>query len=158
MSITLIAAIAKNNCIGKNGSLPWRIPEDMAHFKDLTMGYPVIMGRKTWESIPEKFRPLPGRHNIVVTRQEAYPLPENVERASSLEEALLMHATEDLFVIGGAEIYRASMDRADRLEITHVHQDVDGDTFFPEIPEATWHEAAREDHDGFSFVTYERAI
>jgi dihydrofolate reductase len=154
--ITLIAAMSRNACIGKDGSLPWRIPEDMAHFKEITMGHPVLMGRKTWESIPEKFRPLPGRQNIVVTRQDTYTLPENVERASSVEEALLMHATEDIFVIGGAEVYRAAMDQADRLEITHVNQTVEGDAFFPDIDAAIWTEAAREDHDGFSFVTYER--
>lgn len=154
--ITLIAALSRNACIGANGSLPWRIPEDMAHFKELTMGHVVIMGRKTWESIPETFRPLPGRQNVVVTRQQTYPLPEGVERASSVEDALLMHATDDVFVIGGAEVYRASMDQADRLEITHVNKTVEGDAFFPDIDEKTWIETTREDHDGFSFVTYER--
>ncbi|MFA5935902.1 MAG: dihydrofolate reductase [Patescibacteria group bacterium] len=152
--ITLIAGISKNNCIGKNGSLPWRIPEDMKHFKDLTMDHPVIMGRKTWESIPEKFRPLPGRRNIVVTRQSDYALPEGVDRAGSVDEAIDL--ARDPFVIGGTEIYAQAMERADRLEITHVDQNVDGDAFFPTIDPAMWAESMREDHDGFSFVTYER--
>jgi len=153
--VTLIAAISKNNSVGKNGRLPWRIPEDTEHFKNLTMGHPVIMGRKTWESIPETFRPLPGRKNVVVTRQANYPLPEGVEKAGSLDEALGL--ASDPFVIGGAEIYQAAMSHADRLEITHVDMDVDGDTFFPSIDPMTWHEVAREDHDGFSFVRYERS-
>ena len=155
MSVTLIAALSQNRCIGNNGELPWRIPEDLRHFKELTSGHPVVMGRKTWESIPERFRPLPNRTNCVLTRQVTYPLPNGVERYASLEEALAAHANETLFVIGGEEIYRQALPLADCLELTHVHQDVPGDAFFPEW-EGAWRENARQDHDGFSFVTYRR--
>lgn len=152
---TLIAAVAENGCIGKDGTLPWRIPEDLKRFKELTTGHAVVMGRKTWESIPEAFRPLPGRRNVVVTRRADYPLPDGVLRAASLEEAVAS-AGNDAFVIGGAEIYRAAMPLARRLEITHVRRTVDGDAFFPPIDPAVWKESGRDDRDGFSFVTYER--
>lgn len=155
--VTIVAAVARNGCIGKGGTLPWRIPEDMKHYKEVTMGKVVVMGRKTWESIPERFRPLPGRTNVVVTRQARYPLPDGVERVGSLEEALTAHRAEDVIINGGAAIYRAAMARADTLDLTHVHRDVDGDTFFPTVDPAVWKESRREDHDGFSFVTYERA-
>src|SRR3990167_8903662 len=115
MSITLIAAISKNNVIGTEGRLPWHIPEDMKHFKTLTMGKVVLMGRKTWESIPEKFRPLPGRTNVIITRQPDYPVPTGVQTFQSTDDAL----KNDVMVIGGAEIYRQTIDRADRLEITY---------------------------------------
>ena len=155
--VTLVAAVARNGCIGKDGALPWRIPADVQHYKDVTMGKVVIMGRKTWESIPVKYRPLPGRTNVVVTRQSAYQLPGGVERFGSLVEALAAHAADDVVINGGAEIYRAAIGRADRLDITHVDRDVDGDTFFPPIDPTVWNAARREDHDGFSFVLYERA-
>ena len=155
--VTLVAAVARNGCIGKDGALPWRIPEDMRHYKDVTMGKVVVMGRKTWESIPAKYRPLPGRTNVVVTRQAAYPLPDGVERFGSLDAALAAHAGDDVVINGGAEIYRGAIDRADRLDITHVARDVDGDTFFPAIDPAVWKASRREDHGGFAFVLYERA-
>ena len=154
--VIIIAAIARNNCIGKDGNLPWSLPEDLKHFKQLTTGHPVIMGRKTWESIPDQFRPLPGRLNIVVTRQPTYEVPDDVELANSVDEALRMHASEEVFVIGGAEIYAQAMSKADRLEITHVEQTIDGDVFFPNIDPALWKESSRESHDGFAFVRYDR--
>lgn len=156
MPLSLIAAISKNNCIGKNGTLPWHIPEDFQHFKTVTMGKVVLMGRKTWESLPEKFRPLPGRKNVVITRQTAYTIPKGVELYPTIEQALLVHPTEEVVSIGGAEIYRQTIDHADRLYITHVHQHVDGDAFFPEIDDRVWEEAARETHDGFDVVEYVR--
>lgn len=152
--VTLVAAVANNGCIGKGGELPWSIPEDMKRFKDLTTGSIVVMGRKTWESIPEKYQPLPNRHNVVVTRQADYKLPDGVDRFNSLDTALDAFVTNNVMVIGGAEIYTQAMDRADTLQITEVHRDVDGDTFFPHIEAAHWKETWREDHDGFSFVTY----
>jgi dihydrofolate reductase len=155
--VTIVAAVARNGCIGKDGGLPWRIPEDLKRYRAITMGKVVVMGRKTWESIPEKHRPLPGRTNVVVTRQASYPIPAGVERAPSLEAALATHATDDVVINGGAAIYRLGMDRADVLDITHVDRDVDGDTFFPAIDPGVWTESWREDHPGFSFVTYERA-
>lgn len=154
--LTLIAAVAKNGCIGKNGTLPWRIPEDLKHFRELTVGKTVVMGRKTWESIPEKFRPLPDRTNVVVTRQVGYPVPTGVETYPSVDEALTWHADDDVMIIGGADIYGQTIEKADRLEITEVDQTVDGDAFFPPIEGKDWKETARQPHADFSFVTYER--
>ncbi len=155
--VTIVAAVARNGCIGKDGGLPWRIPEDMKRYRDVTMGKVVVMGRKTWESIPEKYRPLPGRTNVVVTRQRAYPLPLGVERFAALDEALDAHAGDDVVINGGGAIYAEAMERTDVLDLTHVHRDVAGDTFFPPIDPAVWKETWREDRDGFSFVTYRRA-
>ena len=152
--LTLIAAVAKNGCIGKDGTLPWRIPEDMKHFRALTTGKIVVMGRKTWESIPSTFRPLPDRTNVVVTRQIGYAVPAGVETYPSVDEALTWHTDDETFIIGGAEIYRQTIENADRLEITEVDQQVDGDAFFPAIDPAIWKETTREPHDGFAFVTY----
>lgn len=154
--LTLIAAIAANNAIGKDGQLVWHNKEDMAHFKQLTLGKTVLMGRKTWESIPEKFRPLPGRTNAIISRQQAYVLPEGVLRFGSVDDALNSLRSADVVVIGGAEIYRQTIDRADRLEITQVNLDLEADTYFPPIEEAIWQEIAREEHGDFSFVTYQR--
>lgn len=154
--VTLVAAVARNGCIGKGGELPWRIPEDLQRYRRITMGKVVIMGRKTWESIPEKFRPLPGRTNVVVTRQASYPLPAGVERAPSLEAALAAHTNDEVIINGGGEIYARAMPLADALDVTHVDGDVDGDTFFPPIDPAVWRETWREEHDGFAFATYRR--
>ena len=154
--LSLIAAISENNCIGKDNSLPWNIPEDMKHFKDITTGHIVLMGRNTWESIPEKFRPLPNRKNIVITRDIKYMVPKGVEVYSSIDEALEKYKKQDLFIIGGASIYKQTIEKADKLFITEVHQFVDGDAFFPEIDKNVWQEVEREDHEGFSFVRYIR--
>ena len=156
MSLALIAAIAENNCIGKNNQLPWHIPEDLKHFKDVTADTVVLMGRKTWESIPEKFRPLPKRINIVISRQPNLPLPPGVEVYQSIDAALGAHANDTVVVIGGAEIYKQTIDRADTLYITHIQQTVDGDAFFPTIDPGLWKETEREKHDGFDFVTYKK--
>ncbi|MBI2989949.1 MAG: dihydrofolate reductase [Candidatus Magasanikbacteria bacterium] len=156
MSISLIAAVSKNNCIGKNGELPWHIPEDMKHFKEKTMDTVVIMGRKTWESIPEKFRPLKGRKNVVITRQDQYPAPLGVEIHHSLDKALEAHRNEKIAIIGGGQMYDLSIDKANLLYITHVDRVVEGDTFFPDIDKNAWRETERENREGFSFVTYER--
>ncbi len=158
MSLSLIAAIAENNCIGKSGGLPWYLPEDLAHFKKVTSGKTVLMGRKTWESLPEKFRPLPNRKNIVITRQSDYPVPADVECYGTIDEALTSHKDETIMVIGGAEIYKQTIDQANTLFITHIHKIIDGDAFFPEIKKNLWQETEREDRDGFSFVTYTKHI
>ncbi len=155
--ITLIAGIAQNNCIGHNGTLPWHIPEDLKHFKELTTHKTVVMGRKTWESLPEKFRPLPNRQNVVITRQTDYVVPDNVLTFSSTEDAFAQLHNEDVFIIGGAELYKQTIDQADALEITHINQTVDGDAFFPKIDLSVWKEVSRDDHDGFAFVRYERS-
>jgi dihydrofolate reductase len=157
--VALVAALARGGVIGRDGGLPWHLPEDMAHFRDVTMGHPVVMGRKTWESLPERFRPLPGRRNIVVTRKPAWSA-EGAERASSLEEALaLVGGAEHVSVIGGGEIFAAALPYADQLLLTEIELDVDGDTAFP--PRDGFAETAREEHVGedgtrFAFVTYRR--
>lgn len=152
--IALIAAIAQNNCIGKSNTLPWHLPEDLLHFKKITTGKIVLMGRKTWESIPEKYRPLPNRKNIVITTQSDFVVPEGVETYHSINDALLAHASEDIFIIGGATIYTQTIGLADTLYITHVNQIVDGDAFFPDVDHNIWKETERENHEGFSFATY----
>lgn len=154
--VTLIAAVTKNGCIGKNGKLAWRNKEDMARFKELTTGKTVLMGRKTWESIPAQFRPLPDRVNVVITRQAEYALPEGVLRFSSIDEALEALKDREVFVIGGAEIYAATLTSADCLELTEIASDIGGDTFFPSFDRSAWKETTRIDRDGFSWVTYQR--
>lgn len=154
--VTIVAAVARNGCIGKDGGLPWHLPEDMKRYREITMGKVIVMGRKTWESIPDRFRPLPGRTNVVVTRQATYPLPAGVERFASLAEALAAHAADEVVVNGGGAIYAEAMAHADALDLTHVHRDVDGDTFFPPIDPAIWGVTTREDHEGYSFVRYGR--
>ena len=156
MSVIIIAAISENNCIGKNGAVPWRIPEDLKRFRELTTGHVVIMGRKTWESIPAAFRPLPKRTNIVLTRNADYPLPHEVERASSLEEAIAHHPNHDIYIIGGADVYASALPLADRMELTRVHERTEGDTFFPSFDASAWEILAQEDRKGFSFVSYHR--
>lgn len=133
MRLSLIAALARDRGIGNNGDLLWRIPDDLKRFKALTTGHPVIMGRKTWESIPEKFRPLPNRTNIVVSRQPGYQargafVVNSVERAI----ALAAPGTDEAFVAGGAEVYRAALPHADRLYLTEIDDLQPADTFFPE--------------------------
>lgn len=154
--VILVAGVAKNGCIGKDGHLPWHLPEDMKHFKELTMGKTVVMGRKTWESLPEKFRPLPDRKNIVITRQEDYSVPEGVVVSSDLGDILDLHFDEDICVIGGAEIYKLALPRATDLELTEVDQEVEGDVFFPKFNKAEWQEVSREARDGFAFVHYQK--
>jgi dihydrofolate reductase len=153
--ITLVLAMAKNGVIGKDGAIPWRIPDDLKRFKQLTLGKPVIMGRKTWESLPRK--PLPGRDNIVVTRQLEWRA-DGAITASSLDLALANAG--DVSVIGGGEIYREALPRADRIELTEVHRDFEGDARFA-FDRKDWREIARENHvtpDGlaYSYVTLTR--
>ena len=157
MSFSLIAAVAKNNCIGKNNKLPWNIPEDLEHFKKLTMGKTCIMGEATFESILSYLgKPLPGRKTVVLTLNKNYQAPEGVRVFNDIDEAWEALKDEDNFVCGGATIYRLTIGKVDTLYITHVHKEVDGDTFFPEINPNIWKEADREDHDKFSFITYNR--
>lgn len=155
--LSLIAAIADNNCIGINNQLPWNIPEDMKHFKEITKGKTVMMGRKTFESILGYLgKPLPGRKSIVISRNNDYKVPEGVEVFSNWEDAVKKHADEEVFVIGGASLYAQTINAADTLYITHVDKKVDGDTFFPVIDASVWKETKREDHADFSFVTYRK--
>ena len=155
----LIFARASNGVIGKDGGLPWRLPEDMAHFKRTTSGHPVIMGRKTWDSLPPKFRPLPGRTNIVVTRQPGWQA-DGALRASSIDDALaLCPADSDAWVIGGAQIYRESLPLAHSAVVTEIDADFEGDAHAPQLG-PQWRETRRERHTAanglnFSFVTYQ---
>lgn len=165
MTISLIAAYTRNYVIGKNNSLPWHLPDDMKYFMQTTSRHPVIMGRKNFESIPEKFRPLPNRQNIIVTRQRdlraagcdvVHSLPDAFRKAES-------SGADEVFVIGGAEIYQQALPHAHRLYITEIHAELEGDTFFPEWQKTTWTEVSRKPHPvdarhvfNFDFVIYVR--
>ncbi len=162
MKLHLIFARAANGVIGKDNALPWHLPEDMAHFKRTTLGCPVIMGRKTWDSLPPKFRPLPGRTNVVVTRQ-AHWQAAGALRATSLEQAItLCGDAADAWVIGGAEVYARALPLASSAVVTELESSFDGDAYAPQFgPE--WVETAREPHVSasglkFSFVTYTKGV
>jgi dihydrofolate reductase len=158
--ITLIVARARNGVIGRDGALPWRLPEDLAFFKRTTMGHPIVMGRRTWESIG---RPLPGRRNIVVSRQAGFAAA-GAEVVPGLDEALrCCEGSPEVFVIGGAQLYAEALPRADRLILTEIDADFDGDTHWPRPDAARWREAAREHlppagerRFALDFVTYLR--
>ena len=156
--LTLIAAVAQNGIIGLNNAMPWRLPEDLKRFKALTLGHPIIMGRKTWTSLG---RPLPGRSNIVITRDRDFRAPCCIV-VDSLAAALDACAGEkEAFVIGGADIYALALPMAQQLQITEIRRNFDGDTYFPAIDPDTWRAIERESHrdaDGlaYDFVTYER--
>lgn len=160
--VSLVVARAANGVIGYCGQIPWRIPADMKHFKAVTMGKPCIMGRKTWESLPKK--PLPGRTNIVVTRDTGFHA-DGAIAVHSFEEALAraeIEPPEEISVIGGADIYRAALPQAGRIHLTEVHRAFEGDVHLPPFDSAEWKEVRREDHSSgeahpaFSFVTLER--
>ncbi len=161
MRLVVVAAVARNMAIGRHGELPWYLPEDLAHFRKLTTGHPVVMGRLTWDSIPDRFRPLPGRRNLVLTRSPEWTA-DGAERASSLDDALERLTGEpDAFVIGGAQLYAQAVPRADALELTELGIDVDADVFFPSFDRSVFREVTREPHVSasgvpFAFVRYER--
>ena len=155
MTVTLLAAVGRNRVIGRDNDLPWRLPEDLAHFKAVTMGHTLVMGRRTFDSIG---RPLPGRRTVVVTRQPDWSA-EGVAVAHSLPEALQRAVADgdtEVFVVGGGEVYAEALPVATRLLLTEVDQAPEGDTLFPEVDPADWSESARDQRDGFAFVTYER--
>jgi dihydrofolate reductase len=167
-SLVLIAAVARNGVIGRDGRMPWHLPADTRRFAQLTAGCPVIMGRRTWDSLPLRYRPLPGRLNIVVTRQADWAAGGAVAVPSL--DAALIHAREHaapgarIFVIGGAELYAQALPLADELELTEIHADAPGDTRFPSWDRTLFRELRRDTHlqgDGnpvaFDFVTYRRA-
>jgi dihydrofolate reductase len=162
--ITIIAARAANGVIGKKNELPWYIPEDLAHFKTLTAGHPVIMGKNTYESIVARLhKPLPGRAHFVLTRDPAsFSVPmefqNQVTACSSFDEAVQKAKALDseVFIIGGEKVFAEGLNKAEKLELTEVHAEHDGDVYFPKFDEATWQKNAEENHDGFSFVTYLR--
>jgi dihydrofolate reductase len=164
MQINLIWAQAHHRVIGKDGRMPWHLPADLAHFKRTTLGCPVIMGRKTWDSIPPKFRPLPGRANIVLTRQTDWH-QDGVQRSSNLREALswceqISPQPAAVWVIGGAQIYAQALPLADTVVVTEIDAEFAGDAFAPQLG-TEWREIQRESHPGttalaYSFVTYSR--
>jgi dihydrofolate reductase len=151
-NLTIIAAISENNVIGINGQLPWKIPEDLHRFKKLTMGNTIIMGRKTFESIG---KPLPGRENIVLTRQPNYK-EQGIILAHTIEEAIAISKNDSIYAIGGQEIYRATLPLANAMEITRVHRNYEGDTFFPEIDYSQWKLIDQEEWGDFSYMSYSR--
>ena len=159
-NITIIAAVGENNALGKDNKLIWHLSDDLKHFKNLTKGHHVIMGRKTFESMPKA---LPNRTNVVISRQKDY-VAENAQVVDSLEAALALAQEDDRpFIIGGGEIYSQALAFADCIELTRVHDDFEADTFFPEIDTAVWREVWRENHDkddkhahAFSFIRYEK--
>jgi dihydrofolate reductase len=161
--LLVVAAVAANGVIGHDNRLLWRLPEDLRHFRALTMGHPVIMGRKTWDSLPAKFRPLPGRRNLVVTRHAAWQA-EGAEPVSSLDEALARLASSpQAFVIGGGELYALALPRADELHLTELARTYDGDTRFPAWDRSAFDEVSREPREAadaamgrFDFVHYRR--
>lgn len=165
MRVSLIAARSSNGVIGKANDLPWHLPDDMKYFMQTTKGHPVIMGRKNYHSIPEKYRPLPGRTNIVVTRQPGFSAPGCVV-VNAPEAALAAAAvtgSDEVFIIGGGEIYEAFLGTADRLYLTEIDAVIDGDTLFPAFPRDQWMETSRIHHPSderhrhpFDFVIYDR--
>lgn len=152
-SVTLIAAVARNGVIGTDNGMPWHLPEDFVFFKRTTMGHPMVMGRRTFDSIG---RALPGRRTIVITRQPDWSHAD-VETAHSLTDALaLAGPSDEVFVCGGAQVYAEAMPWAHRMLITEVDQEPEGDVYFPAIDPERWRETARERREGFAWVTYER--
>ncbi len=157
MEIIIIAAVSENNVIGSGNAIPWHIREDMLHFKKLTTGWPCIMGRKTYESLPK--RPLPGRENIVLSRRADYR-SDGAVVVPSLEKALSLHKdSEKIFICGGQSVYSAALPLAAKIELTRVHRSVAGDVFFPAaaMDMSEWVIAAEEVHREYSFITYIRA-
>lgn len=161
----MIAALSENRVIGKNNDLPWKLPDDMKFFMQKTSGHHTIMGRKNYDSIPEKFKPLPNRTNIVVTHQVNFKAPGCIV-VDSLEKGLTIakdNSEPEAFIIGGAEIYRLGLPHATRLYLTEIHAVIKGDTFFPEVDMKKWKETSRQHHDkderhaySFDFVIYEK--
>ena len=166
MRISLIVALSQNHVIGRNNNLPWYLPNDLKYFKQVTMGLPIIMGRKTFESIG---KPLPGRTNIVITRNAQWNA-DGVRVVASIEEGIKLaeaiseiDGRDELMVIGGDQIYRLALPLVDRLYLTEVHAHVEGDAYFPEFDRSRWDEIAREDYQAsepnpydYSFVVYDR--
>ncbi|WP_430505575.1 dihydrofolate reductase [Haloparvum sp. PAK95] len=164
LTLALIAAVAENRVIGREGEMPWHYPADLQHFKETTTGHPVIMGRRTYESIVDALgEPLPERTTVVLSRS-ALDLPENAVQATDLQEAVETAAAaaddmgvDTVYVAGGGTVYEAFLPVADRLVLTEIHETVAGDTRFPAFAEDEWTETARDDREELSFVTYERA-
>ncbi len=161
MKLSLIAAVPRNRAIGRDNQLLWQEGADQRHFRATTMGCPVVMGRKTWESLPARFRPLPGRRNVVVSRDAAYAAP-GADVAGSLDAALSrLQDAPKVFVMGGAQLYALALPRADEMVLTEIDTDLDGDVFFPAWDRSQWAEVQRqgastEQGVNYAFVTYRR--
>lgn len=166
MVVSLIAAMASNRVIGVDNDLPWHLPDDMKFFQSKTRGHIVVMGRKNYDSLPPKYKPLPNRTNVILTRQHDFKAPECII-FHDLEKAIdyaRSSGEQELFIIGGGEIYTQAMDRANRIYLTEIHAEFPGDTFFPELTEQ-WKEVERTAHPvddrhsaAFDFVVYEKSI
>jgi dihydrofolate reductase len=154
--VSIIVGMTKNKVIGKDNSLPWHLPEDLKNFKELTAGNTVIMGRKTWESIPERFRPLPNRNNIVISRN--INSLEGIDVCSSVEEALEKAKSYDreIFIIGGSSIYEQFLPLTDKMYISYLKEEFDGDTYFPNFNKEDWKVVERKDFTEFEFVVYQK--
>jgi len=156
MPVTLLAAVARNGVIGVDGGLPWHLPDELALFKELTLGHVLVMGRRTFESVG---RPLPGRTTVVVTRRPDWEA-EGVLRAGSVNEALALarEVDDEVFVVGGAQVYAEALPATDRLALTLVDAEPEGDTVFPEVDWSQWRETARLAGEGWTRVVYERGV
>jgi dihydrofolate reductase len=157
--ITIIAAAGENNSLGKDNDLVWHLPDDFKRFKELTSGNYILMGRKTFETFP---KPLPNRNHLIITRQDNYSVPENCFVFDTIQSAIDFTDNQDIWIIGGGEIYKQSMEIADRIELTRVHSEFEADTFFPEIGEE-WKLVSEEYHPvddrhkyDFTYLTYDR--
>ncbi|MEP4532032.1 MAG: dihydrofolate reductase [Cyclobacteriaceae bacterium] len=165
MIISMIAAMSQNRVIGKNNDLPWHLPDDFSFFKTKTKGHFVLMGRKNYDSLPHKFKPLPDRTNVVITRKAGFSA-EGTTTVHSLEDAIDQAKTageSEAFIIGGGQIYKLGLEHADRIYLTEIHGQVEGDTYFPEFDKSVWKEVSREHHPedekhqfAFDFVIYEK--
>lgn len=156
MSLIIIAAISENNVIGRGNEIPWHIPEDLQRFRQITLGHPVIMGRKTFGSIINSLgKPLPKRRNVVITSKRDFCY-EGIYVVHSVEEAVSACKNQDSYVIGGREVFSQMLPIADRMELTRVHRNVEGNVFFPEVNWEEWNELNREDKEEYSFVSYAR--
>lgn len=165
MIISMIAAMGSNRVIGKDNDIPWHLPDDFKYFKETTKGHHVLMGRKNWESLPPSFQPLPGRPNVIITRQSDYNA-EGGHVVQSLDQALdiaRQNNEEEAFIIGGGEIYRMGLDLADKIYLTEINQSFDGQVTFPEFDKSIWQEESRIHHPtderhkySFDFVVYSR--
>jgi dihydrofolate reductase len=165
MNVSAIAAVSKNMVIGKDNDLPWRLPDDMKFFMETTKGHHVVMGRKNYDSLKDKFKPLPNRTNIVITRQKDFNAPgcivlNDIDKAVDLAKAA---GENECFIIGGAEIYKLAMPRTNRLYLTEIDAEIEGDTFFPKVDKNEWKEVFRKHHSkdekhkyAFDFVIYEK--
>jgi dihydrofolate reductase len=155
--IIIIAAMSENRVIGKDNALPWSIKEDMVHFKKLTSGFPCIMGRRTWESLPR--RPLPGRLNVIISSTLKIDAMENIKVCATLDDGIrLCGNAKKIFICGGEQVYRAAVKIVDKIELTLVHKTYDGDAFFPEIDPNFWEKTAVTGNDFFSFLTYTKRV